>query len=388
MSAYHQLGHNSWNLVEKKEEEIGPFGGLVLSPVNSPPDEVIDRLKRLGAAKRASMEVILDPQLYDPRHERGVLSEWSHFPSDFETADRSDPRWWMRQGASVVGAAIEVGANAVCSPAFKATRFSDEYYRMIVDVADATKVEADQSNLSTLVTAIVSLRDLAAPNRAKEIATILTGSNCDRVYLAFLTEEIGMREHLSDFDELSNAVQLIRLLSLAGIRVHVGFCAFDAVLWKAAGAVDISSGKFLNLRRFSPARWEEEGAKTTKTTRTYWTEPSLLTLLREADVVRLQRAGLLSPESLEANPSSKEILHALMSGGGAKWQSKSWSQYLRWLSNTDAAISSLADGEAVLEASIESWRAVRTARIQLTDVENDGSHAATWLNVLRDAGSL
>lgn len=388
MSAYHQLGHDSWNLVEKKDEEIGPFGGLVLSPVNSPPAKVIDRLKKLGAAKRSRLEVVLDPQLYDPRHDRGSLPEWSHFPSDFETSDRSDARWWIRQGASVVGAAVEVGADAVCSPAFKATRFSDEYYRMIVDAADATKAEADKARLSTLITTIVPLRDLTAPNRAKEIATILTGSNCDRVYLAFLKEEIGMREHLSDFEELSSAVQLIQLLTHAGIRVHVGFCAFDAVLWKAAGATDISSGKFLNLRRFSPARWEEEGERTTKTTRDYWTESSLLALLREADVLRLHRAGLLSAESLDANPPSKEILHTLVSGSGAKWRAKSWIQYLRWVSNTDAAISSFADGEAALEASIEAWRAVKAARIQLTDVENDGSHTATWLNVLRDAGSL
>lgn len=384
MSAYHQLGHNSWNLVDKKEEELGAFGGMVLSPVNSSPTEVIDRLGKLGTAKRAGLEVILDPQLYDPMHDRGELPNWSHFPSDFETADRGDPRWWKRQGANVVGAAQQVGADAVCSPAYKPKRFSDEYYRMIVDVADATKAEADQANLSTLITAIVSLRDLGTPNRAQEIATILTGSDCERVYLAFLTDDIGIREHLANSDELANAVRLIRLLSLAGMRVHVGFCAFDLVLWKAAGAVDVSSGKYMNLRRFSPARWEAEGAKSPKTTRTYWTESSLLTLLREADVIRLNKAGLLTADSLDKNPFSREILHALTLGGGAKWQSKSWSQYLRWISNTDAAISSAADGESMLEACIESWRAVKANRIQLTDVENDGAHAATWLNALRD----
>lgn len=384
MSAYHQLGHTSWNLVDKDEAELGPFGGAVLSPVNSSPTEVLNRLAKLGTAKRSTLEIILDPQLYDPMNDRGELPNWSHFPSDFETADRSDVRWWKRQGANVVEAARQVGADAVCSPAFKPKRFNDEYYRMTVDVADATKIEADRAGLSTLITSIVSLRDIGSPNRAQEIATIMTGSDCERVYLAFLTEEIGLREHLPNADELANAVQLVRLLSQAGIRVHVGFCSFDTVLWKSAGAADISSGKYMNLRRFSPSRWEEEGAKTPKTTRTYWTESSLLTLLRDTDVIRLNKAGLLTSESLDANPASRDILHILKSGSGQAWQAKSWNQYLRWLSNTDAAITSAAQGEALLEASIEHWRRVKANRIQLTDVENDGAHVATWLNALRD----
>ena len=59
MSSYHQMGHDSWNLVS--EEALTSFGGLVLSPVNDSPEQVREKLASLGT-RRDHLDIILDPQ--------------------------------------------------------------------------------------------------------------------------------------------------------------------------------------------------------------------------------------------------------------------------------------------------------------------------------------
>lgn len=120
----------------------------------------------------------------------------------------------------------------------------------MVEVADATKQYADQHEIQTMLTAVVSLRDLANPTRAMAIASILSRSSCERVYLTFVNEDVPPREPLKDGAGIPTAVHLVRLLS-AEMRVHVAFVSHDLILWKLAGATDISTGKFMNLRRFS-----------------------------------------------------------------------------------------------------------------------------------------
>lgn len=114
MAAYLQQGYGSWGLLE--EEDIGLYNGLVLSPVNDGPDAVRNGLARLGA-KRDELEVILDPQLYNPTTNKGRLSEWSYYSAEFETADHSDAAWWIARGREVVDDAHRLGVDAVCSPA-------------------------------------------------------------------------------------------------------------------------------------------------------------------------------------------------------------------------------------------------------------------------------
>ena len=59
MSAYHQMGHDSWNIVA----EADMYGGLILSPVNDTPARTKERLEAL-IEQKPKLDVILDPQLY------------------------------------------------------------------------------------------------------------------------------------------------------------------------------------------------------------------------------------------------------------------------------------------------------------------------------------
>lgn len=374
MAAYLQMGHESWSLLD--EPDGGEYAGLVLSPVNDGPSYVQDRMSRLGEMLD-DLEVILDPQLYNPAAERGQLAEWPYYPADFATADHGDESWWIARGREVVDVAVALGADAVCSPAMYPRAFSNDYYRFVVDVADATSGYADDNGIDTLVTAIVSLRDLENPSRALEIASILTGSTCERVYLTFLSEEIQQREPLRDEAGLATAVHLVRLLS-ESLRVHIAFCAHDLVLWKLAGASDISTGKWMNVRRFSPGRWRDEDTMGRQVP--YWNEGQLLTLMRDQDVLRLHRKGWFEGRDFRRNPASARILEILLSGSGEAWLKLSWLQYLRWVSNMEADWDDPNAALGALQASDDNWGEVERLRILFTDRFNTGEHVRFWLN--------
>lgn len=383
MSTYLQQGHASWNLLE--EPDIGTYRGLVLSPVNDGPAEVAAGLRRLGDL-RSNIEVILDPQLYNPAVDKGLMDQWTYFTSDFATANHSDTAWWVRRGMAVADQAAELGVDAVCSPAMFPKHFVDDYYGLVVDIADATREHATAQGLETLLTAIVSLRDLANPSRALAIASILSRSRCDRIYLTFLNEDVTQqRDPLLEPDGLPTAVHLVRLLS-SHMRVHVAFAAHDAVLWKFAGATDISTGKFMNLRRFSPGRWEETQGRGTQTA--YWTEGSLTTLLRPADVALLRRNGWFDGRDLSDNPASLRIMDLILNGSKTLWVKESWLQHLCCISNSEAAWHGRPDAaEAFLVESDRLWGDITdTRRLLLQDRQNNGSHVRHWLNAVREGG--
>lgn len=379
MASYLQLGHDSWNLLA--EPDIGNYSGLILSPVNDAPADVANRLARLGES-RDELEVILDPQLYNPAFEKGKMDEWAYFSSDYETADQGDFNWWAQRGHEIVEQGAQLGVDAVCSPAFVPRLFTDAYYSFIVEVADAMKQRSDGRGQETLLTAIVSLRDLNNPSRALSIASILSRSSCDRVYLMFLNEDVPARQPMKDEAGLATAVHLVRLLSEA-MRVHVAFASHDLVLWKYAGATDISTGKYMNLRRFSPGRWndEESGGRQVA----YWNEGPLLARLREADVAKLNRQGWFVDRSFESNPAGARILEIIRSGEKVAWLKLSWMQYLRWASNIESMWH--GDAEAVetgLRAADHNWGLLSDMLFQ--DRFNDGSHVRDWINAIREGG--
>lgn len=377
MSAYLQLGHESWSLMA--DPELKDYQGIVLSPVNDTPEYVIERLNRLGD-ERGQLEIILDPQFYNPASAKVKLAQWDFFPADFETALGGDMEWWAPRAQAVVDVAASMKLDAVCSPTRIPKLFTSEYYSHAVAVADLTQEYAEKAGIQALATVIVRMKDLTQPGKALQIASILTRGACDRVYVIFL-DDGAQREPFDDSEALPTAVHLIRLLS-AQLRVHIAFCSHDQVLWKLAGAKDISTGKWMNVRRFSPSRWEEEEGGGRQVP--YWNEGPLLTLLREQDVKRLDREGWFNTRDFTLNPSGTKILDIVRSGSGTPWQKLSWLQYLRWMSNAETLFSKSGAAERFLERSDERWTELQRKKILFIERFNDGAWIRTWLNAARE----
>ena len=105
MPAYHQMGHDSQNLLG----EVPGFRGAIISPVN---ETEADVEAMVNAHASEAFEFVFDPQLYFPRRgDRGQLGTWSYFPRDFDTADMTSEAWWAGTLDAIATTAARVGAS-------------------------------------------------------------------------------------------------------------------------------------------------------------------------------------------------------------------------------------------------------------------------------------
>ena len=218
--------------------------------------------------------------------------------------------------------------------------------------------------------------------RSAEIASIATSGTIDRIFLVFVSNTNPRRE-LSDTEEIIGALKLIRYLEQSGVRVLVGFSSNDLVLWKFAGAQDCASGKFFNLRRFTPSRFEpppEGGGQVW-----YWFEESMMAYLRETDLDRIRRANLLSSAS-QTNPFSVKILDQIDNQPGVAWLGLSWRQYLYWFSDFEHRFSQGdIDANGFLTEVESVWVQLEEDGILMEESMINGSLVRPWRLAILEA---
>lgn len=371
MTVFHQMGHDSENIVGVVEG----YGGVVLSPVNATEDRV-QRCIQSHADSR--LEFILDPQLYFPRTEREKLRAWPYFPDDVETADLGNLAWWSNLNERLVETCRRVGATAVCSPTIVPRTFQPSYYRFAMEVA--ADLSRKSSGLDVLQTLVVSLPELDNLQRVMEIASLASGAKTNRVYIIFQVEQEPRRE-IVESQWLTGALRLLAELKKAGMSTLVGCCGPEAILYTAAGTDACATGKFFNLRRFTPGRFDEPSGGGGQLA--YWFEESLLAYLREPDLIRGQRLGLLS-EASQRNPFGMEILTQLDNEPGKAWLAASWRHYMYWFADVDRR---LRAGEATVEDLLttaeRSWETAEDQGLLMEEPRNDGRWVRPWRIALR-----
>jgi len=183
-------------------------------------------------------------------------------------------------------------------------------------------------------------------------------------------------------------MQLINAFERNSVKVLVGFCSSEVLLWRAAGASACASGKFFNLRRFTRQRFEEASAEGGGQL-PYWFEENLLAFLRQNDLTRVLRHGLLSPASLN-NPFGQEILSNLDESQKTTtkpkpWLKTSWRQFLYWFADVEGR---LARGEVTAEDLLNTadanWSKLDKVKALMLERENNGSWIRSWLNALHE----
>lgn len=371
MGAYHQIGHDSKNLIH--DPLCSDFAGAILSPVN------YDRSKTAGiVAKKPhdAFEYIFDPQFYVPNSNRGHLSEWSYFPANFDTADQSSPGHWEAINGTLISTSSALEVDVVASPCVLPKTFATDYYDFLVAIGNHLKSIAP-SSIGVLQTAVIPLNDLNSLDRVNELASILTKSLSDGIYLIFYSEQSGRRE-LSDGGTLGFACHLLNALSRSGIRVVVGYTGSDVVLWTESGASDCATGKFWNLRRFGPERWEESSSDGGGGQLPYWFEPSLLGYLREFDLDRMLAAESISSTVLTTAPNA-EIISQRTADPSKAWVGLSWRQHMWWFSQLEKDPSQGHDTvQKYLQAAESRWESLEDSGFLMEEPRNNGRWIRPW----------
>lgn len=312
MAAYHQMGHDSENLLWT--EQLSQFRRAILSPVNYDQAKVAAQIE--WAREQDRFESIFDPQLYVPNSERGCLREWSYFPNDVDTADLASDAWWNGILDRLIDMCKGIGATAVCSPAVLPGTYPDDYFARMVSVGNEMCTRVAGSGLEPIQTAVVSMPELTTAGRPMAIASILSRSRTNRLYLVLVNQTEPRRE-LAEVEEIKGAMRLIAALRESELEVTVGYSSSDVVLWKAAGAAHCATGKFFNLRRFTRTRFEEprgQGGGQLP----YWFEESLMAFLRQSDVLRVRPMNLPRLGN-SPNPFGEVILEQLADEPQRAW---------------------------------------------------------------------
>jgi len=367
MTAYQQMGHHSTNLVF--DAELSGYDGAILSPVNEDERQVRDLLARVRSELPA-LETVFDPQLYFPNSNRGQLRTWSHFPADVDTADMTSSAWWTTVVESLCAVVRSLQPHAVCSPAVVPRVFSsNEPFVRMVEVGN--QLRAALEDVPVLQTVLVGMDDMTVAHRAEVIASIVSRSRNDRVFLV-VCSDVDPRRELADVEGLKGIMRLIKFLEEGGQKVLVGFCSSEMVLWKAAGATACATGKFFNLRRFTRSRFEEPAGGGGQLP--YWFEERLFAHLRESDVVRVERAGGFS-DATNRNPFTAQIREQMTASQA--WVSTGWRQYLWWFADFESR-ANLASVRAGLRAADGVWREFEDNDVLMEERQNDGAWVRQW----------
>jgi hypothetical protein len=381
MPVYHQMGHDSENLL--LAEGLERYRGAILSPINYEEPKVAAQIQRARAAE--AFETIFDPQLYYPRTERGVLRDWDYFPDDFDTADTGSDQWWNGLCTGLRDTCLRLRPSAACSPAIVPNTYSDEYFSVMVRVGNEFAALLAGTDIEAVQTAIVSYAELSSPARVRSIASIISQVRASRVFLV-LTGDTEPRRELTETEQLKGAMKLISLLEGADLPVIVGFCSSDLVLWKAAGASWCSTGKFFNLRRFTRGRFDEPTAGGGQLP--YWFEESLFAFVRESDLLRIRTRGLID-QTLARNPFAREIIRRLEQNPGQAWVALGWRQYLHWFSDFEERIANgCLTAARALRAAEAAWLDLNNNDVLMEEVRNDGSWLRPWRRAVAEFRSF
>lgn len=365
VAVYHQMGHHSENLAK----ELKNYKGAILSPLNAD----LERMRALSDVMDDKFELVFDPQLYFPATERAALKSWRYFPSDVETADVADLTWWSSVSGSILTTCDNLGAGAACSPIVVPNTFDLAFYRTSVDIADDMAQQA--SDIEVIQTTVVRLPELSSLRRVMEIASIIASTSVERAYLVTLVDEPPRRE-LTDSVALAGVLRLVAELESAGVSVIVGFTGPEALLYMSVGASACATGKFFNLRRFTPGRFDEPTSGGGQIP--YWFEEALLAYLREADLVRVRAAGAMSAAS-DSNPYGEQVTSQLTTNPGAAWLALSWLQYMYWFADVDQRVRSGAVVvEDLLVEAEETWQQIEDSRVLMEEPRNDGRWVRPW----------
>lgn len=382
MASYLQMGHDTQNLVG--ESGLENYKGIILSPVNRTKSDLEQDIPKFRE-KNPDFDIMLDPQFYMPRIDRGKLGTHPYFPLDIDTVDLSSFDWWKSVCDKLNGYAVELSVNSLATPAQISNNWKDEYYLHCNEVSNYLVDLTD--NLNIYSTVLVPLSELVDSEYVLKISSMISVSKAFGYYIIFVSDKDPRRE-LDSSNELLGAMNLIRYLTSTEKPICIGYCSSEFILYKAAGATICSSGKFFNLRRFTKSRFEEPndggGGQLP-----YFLEEGLLGFLRDADILRLSNSDhsdILFTGSSN-NLWSDKILENLKSEDPKAWLAYSWRQYLTWFANTEALLDIDDSSNIVsnmLKLSENNWLILDDDNILFDEPRNNGKWVRPWRQALID----
>lgn len=384
MSSYMQMGHCTENLVGERHLY---FDGIILSPLNRAEDRIASDC--LSFRKKGYSEIIFDAQLYDPKTTRENIIGYPYFPNDYESANPSNFEWWRTINNKLAEFVEGKGISAVTSPIIRPKSFDNSFYMRSVDIAKSLNeiIASVDHSIRVIQTFLLDDSKLSTDENIFELASTITTTPCKEIYMVYCSM-IDPRLELADSSINLALMKLIYLIESSGKKVIMAFCSTDVILFKAAGISSVATGKYFNLRRFSPKRFDEPVEGGGGGPAAYLFAESLLALIRQADIERIQNAKLDSmlTESSSNNEWATIVLEQIHKNPKQAWLKHSWRQYLSWFAGAEKRLTSMSHEEIMNMCIIADncWKQLDEKSVFLVERKNNGEWIRSWMQSLAD----
>lgn len=382
MKIFHQTGfRHNWN-IDSYKQSIGD--GIIYSPVN------IDADKLLKIKDEYKVTGFLDPQLYLLNEAKGTIDTYPYFPGnlkdDFNTLDMDTSNIQLSklcidfQIANNFEYLVIPTRYYVDNPTNFLIQSKESFVMPFCDILKQNEI--DKKVLLSVIVKEISLTD---EEKRNELLNWITSHLCiDGVYLIF--ENSFSSKQIKDFDYLLNALKFIQTLKENDLEVHIGYCNTEAILYSAAMPNSVTVGSFENLRSFGIRRFQDIESQQMRGPRARLYSSKLLQWV-EYVYIQAMKSQIENYDDFFDNSEFKP----LMFKPDYKWwftKSEPYKHYFLVFTNQLKSLPQEQNDriEAVKEAiksALNNFRVIVDDNDVLLDDNSDGSHLATWYNVIK-----
>jgi hypothetical protein len=253
MALYAQHGHGKADKITDALN-AGTVQGVIFGARNEKPENLAAYLARLS--EQYACELLLDPQFYVstlvPPHDR-FLPEYPYYEAG-RTANDFTTRKIREYVRTTIDFQLDLGVTAIVSPSVIFESFSDRWYQIALNLADASLEHHASLNQAPpmLLSFIFAEEALGAEEELGRFLDTVTQDGWDAGGFYFVVaRREGSYSQQFDSAHLANLLYLVHVLGeVNSLRVVCGYTDFVGITLRAAGAAAFATGWHQSLRQF------------------------------------------------------------------------------------------------------------------------------------------
>lgn len=370
MDMYLQLGYGMMGLCR---ELVGSWGrGCVIL---SPRDLNAGQLETLSSSIRgAGGKVVLDPQFYIPHADHARLVSHGYWPAEYESADF----WSSPALTDFLTCLHELSGRLHCTrtilPGVVATAADESWFER----QNRVQVEAERVGIAvarSYATVALSGDVVRTVNQVQDVLEEGRRWNVCGVYL--VCEPPNGEYLVQDPIWLANVLELAAGFRLQGKRVVIGYCNHQMLAVACCSVRAIGSGTWLNVRSFTPTKFQVLDEEIKRKTTWYYCPQALSEYkLPTLDIAMVQ--GVLdemAPPTALGSPYADILFEGVQPSTVAFGESQAFRHYLQCL---------YSQARAARRATFDETISAQEQMLDTTEELLDRLHAVGVRGQLRD----
>lgn len=297
MELFLQFGYG---MMEHCRQLINSWGSGTV--ILSPRDLTKEQIKRLGSQiTQLGGKTLIDPQFYDPYATHHRLCNHDYWPYDFDTSILIGGHELNHLLKHLLKLNTEAHTERFIIPGIYSERINDDWLAIQSNVIDESA--SIINNMPRIATICISGESLRYEEQIEIVINSAEKWDVDGFYI--VPEHPSTQYLVDDPMWLSNLLALCSGLKLLNKNVIVGYCNHQMLCLASSKTDAIASGTWLNVRSFSPDKFQASGDDEISRRVTWYYCPHALSEFKIPFLDMAFRSGILdllkSDSNLESN---------------------------------------------------------------------------------------